>query len=240
MNEFSGEPLSHSQSIPSVSLRDALKSAVDIALTQTPAQFGEHQIRKKWGVDPQSALLVTIDYDYHGHPAQNGIYQGQVASSQTLVRALLSNYQTAGDGRFGETAFGLYTPPDIGPAIRIVDKVDEFADEGSGNHQTYEGIYRQTTPQAYGPLTQIAMRPADFKKWVCELELQGLYQTYIEQSWPADEVITAPAPYELRTSAKAAFVMAAFLQRQESSLSPKGLELALRAAGLPSTLRVGV
>ena len=240
MNEFSGEPLSHSQSIPSVSLRDALKSAVDIALTQTPAQFGEHQIRKKWGVDPQSALLVTIDYDYHGHPAQNGIYQGQVASSQTLVRALLSNYQTAGDGRFGETAFGLYNPPDIGPAIRIVDKVDEFADEGSGNHQTYEGIYRHTTPQTYGPLTQIAMRPADFKKWVCELELQGLYQTYIEQSWPADEVITAPAPYELRTSAKAAFVMAAFLQRQESSLSPKGLELALRAAGLPSTLRVGV
>jgi len=176
---------------------------------------------------------VTLDYDYRGHPEQDGVHQGQVARSCTLLQALLSNEQTVGDGRFAETAFGLYTPPDIGPTIRIVDKVDEFADEGSGNHQTYEGIYRQTVPQVYGPLTQIAVRPADFKRWVWTLELQTLYQTYLDQVWPADEVLAAPAPYALRTSAKAAFVMAAFLQRQENSLSPKGLELALRAAGLP-------
>lgn len=71
-------------------------------------------------IDPQTALLVTLDYNYKGHPAIDGVEQGQVASSRSLLQTLLSNYQTVGDGRFAETAFGLYTPPDIGPAVRIV------------------------------------------------------------------------------------------------------------------------
>ncbi|VVM74148.1 hypothetical protein PS662_01963 [Pseudomonas fluorescens] len=217
-------------------MRDELKAAVDTALPQTPGQFGGHLIRQKWGadIDPQTALLVTLDYDYRGHEAQNGIHQGQVGSSRTLVQTLLSNYQTVGDGRFGETAFGLYTPPDVGPAVRIVENVDEFADHGSGNHRTYEGIYRQTTPQAYGPDTQIKLRPADFKKWVWELDLKDLYESYLQRSWPSDETIAASRPYPLRTSAKAAFVMTAWLQHQENSVSPKGLALAMRAAGLPA------
>ena len=221
---------------PSARMRDELKAALDIALPQTPGQFGEHLIKEKWGqgIDPQTALLVTLDYNYKGHPAENGIEQGQVASSRSLLQTLLSNYQTVGDGRFAETAFGLYTPPDIGPAVRIVKNVDEFADHGSGNHQTYEGIYRKTTPQVYGPSTQINLRPADFKKWVWELELKSLYEGYLGQAWPADDVLVAAEPYALRTSVKAAFVMAAWLQFHEQRLSPKGLELAMHAAGLPA------
>lgn len=216
-------------------MRDELNAAVNIALPQTPGQFGARLIKEKWGadIDPQTALLVTLDYDYKGHPAQNGIHQGQVASSQSLLQALLSNYQTVGDGRFAETAFGLYTPPDLGPSIRIVQHVDEFADHGSGNHQTYEGIYRQTTPQTYGPSTQITLKPADFKKWVWELDLQGLYKAYLYQAWSSDETIIAPPPYALRTSVKAAFVMTAWLQRHEQRLSEDGLKLAIKAAGLP-------
>lgn len=220
---------------PSARMRDELKTALDIALPQTPDQFGEHLIKEKWGqgIDPQTALLVTLDYNYKGRPAENGIEQGQVASSRSLLQTLLSNYQAVGDGRFAETAFGLYTPPDIGPAVRIVQNADEFADHGSGNHQTYEGIYRQTTPQVYGPTTQINLRPADFKKWVWELELKDLYEAYIGQAWPADDVLVAAKPYALRTSVKAAFVMAAWLQLHEQRLSPKGLRLAMQAAGLP-------
>lgn len=216
-------------------MRDELKAAVDIALPQTPGQFGEHLIKQKWGadIDPQTALLVTLDYDYRGHPPQDGIHQGQVGSSRTLVQTLLSNYQTVGDGRFGETAFGLYTPPDVGPAVRVVEHVDEFADHGSGNHRTYEGVYRQTTPQSYGPDTQIKLRPADFKQWVWELDLKYLYENYLDKAWPSDEVLIASRPYPLRTSVKAAFVMTAWLQHQENSLSSNGLELAMRAAGLP-------
>ncbi|MFL1528737.1 leucine-rich repeat domain-containing protein [Pseudomonas sp. O230] len=220
---------------PCARMRDELKTALDIALPQTPDQFGEHLIKEKWGqgIDPQTALLVTLDYNYKGRPAENGIEQGQVASSRSLLQTLLSNYQAVGDGRFAETAFGLYTPPDIGPAVRIVQNADEFADHGSGNHQTYEGIYRQTTPQVYGPTTQINLRPADFKKWVWELELKDLYEAYIGQAWPADDVLVAAKPYALRTSVKAAFVMAAWLQLHEQRLSPKGLRLAMQAAGLP-------
>lgn len=220
---------------PSARLRDELKAALDIALPQTPGQFGERLIKEKWGqtIDPQTALLVTLDYNYKGHPAIDGVEQGQVASSRSLLQTLLSNYQTVGDGRFAETAFGLYTPPDIGPAVRIVKNVDEFADHGSGNHQTYEGIYRQTTPQVYGPSTQINLRPADFKKWAWELELKDLYEAYLGQAWPAENVLVAAKPYALRTSVKAAFVMAAWLQFREQHLSPKGLELAMQAAGLP-------
>ncbi|MHC8343907.1 dermonecrotic toxin domain-containing protein [Pseudomonas sp. RT6P73] len=216
--------------------RDELKAVIDLALPQSPGQFGERLIKEKWGVgiDPRTALLVTLDYSYKGHPAENGIAQGQVARSRSLLQTLLSNYQTVGDGRFAETAFGLYTPPDVGPTVRMVEHVDEFADHGSGNHQTYEGIYRQTTPQAYGPLTQINLRPADFKKWVWELELKGLYQAYLGQAWPADDVLVAARPYALRTSVKAAFIMAACLQRHEQCLTQKGLELAMRATGLPA------
>lgn len=222
--------------VPSLPMRDELKNVVDIALPQSPSQFGEHLIKQKWGanIDPQTALLVTLDYRYKGHPAQDGIEQGQVASSQSLLQALLANYQAIGDGRFAETAFGLYTPPDIGPCVRIVENVDEFADHGSGNHATYEGIYRQTVPQTYGPLTQIDLRPAHFKRWVWELDLQGLYKTYLDHAWPADEVLVAASPYPLRTSVKAAFVMTAWLQFQEQRLTQKGLELVLQAAGLPS------
>ncbi|VVP82703.1 hypothetical protein PS918_02457 [Pseudomonas fluorescens] len=220
---------------PALPMRNELKAAVDTALPQTPGQFGERLIKDKWGpgIDPQTALLVTLDYDYMGHPAQDGIHQGQVGSSRTLVQALLSNYQTVGDGRFGETAFGLYTPPDIGPAVRIVEKVDEFAGHDSGNHRTYEGIYRRTTPQAYGPQTQIKLRPADFKEWVWKLDFKYSYEQYLERAWPSDESLLASRPYALRTSVKAAFVMTAWLQYHENCLSKKGLELAMEAAGLP-------
>ncbi|WP_339523396.1 leucine-rich repeat domain-containing protein [Pseudomonas sp. EL_65y_Pfl2_R96] len=222
--------------VPAPGMRDELRAVVDTARPQTPGQFGVDLFKDKWGrdIDPHTALLVTLDYNYKGHPAQNGIHQGQVANSRTLLQALLGDYQTVGDGRFGETAFGLYTPPDIGPSVRIVEHVDEFANHGSGNHQTYEGVYRQTVPQTYGPLTQIPLKPADFKQWVWTLELKDLYQAYLERAWPSDEAIMAAKSYPLRTSVKAAFVMSAWLQRHENSLSQQGLELALQAAGLPS------
>lgn len=233
------EPLEHvagAHPVASLRMRKKLQAAVDLALPQSPGQFGEHLIKEKWGqgIDPQTTILVTLDYNFKRHPAQDGVEQGQVASARSLLQTLLSNYQTVGDGRFAETAFGLYTPPDIGPTVRIIDNVDEFADHGSGNHHTYEGIYRQTSPQTYGPLTQIALRPADFKKWVWELDLKGLYQAYLDQAWPSDDVLLAPKPYALRTSVKAAFVMAACLQLQEQRLTQKGLELAMQAAGLPA------
>lgn len=235
MSTSSNDRISPHKPVAPAPMRDELKAIVDTALPQNPAQFGEHVIKQKWGagIDPQRALLVTLDYDYRGHPVQNGVYQGQVASSRTLVDALLSNYQIVGDGRFGETAFGLYTPPDVGPSVRIVEKVDEFADDGSGNHKTYEGIYRRTIPQVYGPQTQIKLRPADYKKWVWTLFFKDKYQAYVDQAWPTDEAITAVEPYALRTSTKAAFVLSAWLQRQENCLTRQGLELAMQAAGLP-------
>ncbi|MDZ4323585.1 MAG: NEL-type E3 ubiquitin ligase domain-containing protein [Pseudomonas sp.] len=235
MNDFTHDPVDGQTPSAMPGWRAELKAGIDLALPQSPGQFGERLIKEKWGagIDPQTALLVTLDYNYKGHPAENGIEQGRVASSRSLLQTLLSNDQTVGDGRFAETAFGLYTPPDIGPAVRIVENADEFADHGSGNHQTYEGVYRRTAPQVYGPPTQINLRPADFKKWVWELELKGLYEAYLGQAWPADDVILAPKPYALRTSVKAAFVMAAWLQLHEQRLSPKGLKLAMQAAGLP-------
>jgi len=235
MNKHPHDEVAGLHPTPNLLMRDDLKRIVDLALPQTPGQFGEQQIKERWGqgIDPQTTLLVTLDYDYHGHPAQDAVHQGRVAHSQSLLQVLLLNYQTVADGRFGETAFGLYTPPDVGPQVRIVEKVDEFAYQGSGNHQTYEGIYRRTVPQTYGPETQLALRPADFKQWVWELELQELYGAYLDRAWPSDEVLLAPAPYALRTSIKTAFVMSAWLQRSERRLTQKGLELALQAAGLP-------
>ncbi|MGF6091725.1 dermonecrotic toxin domain-containing protein [Pseudomonas sp. 18173] len=221
---------------PALHLRDELKTAVATALPQTPEQFGAQLIREKWGqdIDPDSALLVTLDYDTDASAGRGAIHQGRVNNSRTLVQAMLSNYQTVADGRFGETAFGLYTPPDIGPEIHVVGPVDDAAAKAVDYYHDYEGIYRSTTPQTYGPSTQIALRPADFKKWVWELDLQSRYQACLEQAWPSAERIVRAEPYALRTSVKAAFVMSACLQHQEGSLSQAGLALAMQAAGLPA------
>lgn len=235
MNNTSPDPHHQLATDASRTMRDQLQSIIDSASPQTPDQFATQLFHQKWGqgIDPQTALLVTLDYDFKGHPPLDDVHQGRLANTRTLLQALLGNYQVVADGRFGEMAFGLYTPADVGPSVRIVEHVEEFALAGSGNHDTYEGIYRRTEPQAYGPQTQIALRPADFKKWVWALELKTLYQDYLGRTWPADATITASKAYPLRTSVKAAFVMSAWLQCQENSLSQKGLELVLQAAGLP-------
>lgn len=119
--------------------RQDFQALVTAALPQTPAQFANALIQQRWGkdIDPQQTLLVTLDYSYHGHPAIDGVEQGRVASSQSLTQVVLGNYQAVGDDRFAETAFGVYTPPAIGPAVQIVDQVDEFAYIGTGNHASY-------------------------------------------------------------------------------------------------------
>ncbi|NUU36066.1 leucine-rich repeat domain-containing protein [Pseudomonas sp. C2B4] len=231
MNTFFHEQDSSPHPAPSLRMRDELRATIDGALPQTPDQYGEHLIREKWGpgIDPQTAQLVTLHYDYWLRPELDGSHLGRVARSQSLVQALLSDYQTIGDGHFYETGFGFYVPPDIGPTIRIMEQA-----EPTDDHRTYEGIYRRTEPQSYGPQTQINLTPTRFKKWVWELQFKELYQAYVDKAWPSDMVITAREPCALRTSTKAAFVMTAWLQHQENCLSEKGLELAMQAAGLPA------
>lgn len=203
---------------------------LETVLPLTAAQYAAKLIRQRWGEAPSEALLVDLNYDFYGYPAVGDTHLGKARTSQPLVNVLLNNYQTVGAGRFGETAFGLYTPPVVGPQVRIVD-IDESINPGGG-FRDYEGIYRQTTPQRYGPDTQLALQPAEFKAWVWQLEFKDLYAAYVRDAWPEDKTILAPAAYPLRTGVKSAFVMAAWLQHQENSLSGAGLSLALRAAGL--------
>ena len=56
-------------------MRADLKAAVETALPQSPGQFGGRLIQARWGqdLDPQTAQLVTLDYNYNGHPVQDGI-----------------------------------------------------------------------------------------------------------------------------------------------------------------------
>ncbi|MGE8064113.1 dermonecrotic toxin domain-containing protein [Pseudomonas sp. NPDC089569] len=231
MNESSRGNHAPPQS-PVKPMRDELEATIATALPRTPQQFGAQLIKEKWalGIDPSQALLVTLDYDTDQDTGHDGVHRGQVKSSQSLVQVLLSNYQTVADGAFGETVFGLYTPPDVGPEISILDSA---TDVRVFNHD-YEGIYRRTTPQTYSPATQMALRPADFKRWVWELELKTRYQAYLDQAWPSDARIQRPEPYALRTSVKAAFVMSACLQYREGSLGREGLALAMQVAGLPA------
>ncbi|RKS17029.1 E3 ligase-like protein (putative virulence factor) [Pseudomonas sp. WPR_5_2] len=230
MYERSDDHTPHPRPASPLPMRDELKFAVEAALPQTPSQFGEHLIKEKWGrdLDPQTAQLVTLHYDYWLRPEPDGSHRGCVARSRSLVQALLSDYQTVGDGRFGETAFGLYTPPEVGPTVRLMEEP-----EPTDDHRTYEGIYRRSIPQTYGPHTQINLRPADFKQWVWKLDFKDLYQAYVDKTWPSDERLAESSPYSLRTSTKAAFVMSAWLQHRENCLSLRGLELAMQAAALP-------
>ncbi|WP_460124732.1 leucine-rich repeat domain-containing protein [Pseudomonas sp. S2_C03] len=210
-------------------LRDELRRLIDSALPKNPAQLAEQLIREKWGaaLDPQTTQLVTLHYDYWLRAEPDGSHVGHVALSQSLVQVLLSNYQTVGDGRFGESAFGFYTPPDVGPVVRLMQ-----APPPTDDHRTYEGIYRHADPQVYEPQTQLDLRPADFKQWVWQLFFDERYQAYVDITWPSDETILGSTAYDLRTSTKAAFVMSAWLQHREHCLSDKGMALAMSAAGL--------
>ena len=214
---------------PPLVLRDELRRLIDSALPKNPAQLAEQLIREKWGaaLDPQASQMVTLHYDYWLRAEPDGSHVGHVAHSQSLVQVLLSNYQTVGDGRFGESAFGFYTPPDVGPVVHLMQ-----APAPTDDHRTYEGIYQRADPQVYEPRTQLELRPADFKQWVWRLFFDERYQAYVEKTWPTDEKILGSKAYDLRTSTKAAFVMSAWLQRREHCLSDKGMELAMSAAGL--------
>ncbi|MGE8148079.1 dermonecrotic toxin domain-containing protein [Pseudomonas frederiksbergensis] len=204
--------------------------ALDTVLPMTPAQYAAKLIGQSWGTAVLDAVLVDLNYDFYGYPAQCEIHQGRARTSRSLVQALLENYQTVGAGRFGETAFGLYTPPTVGPQVRIVE-IDESINPGGG-YRDYEGIYRTTLPQVYGPSTQLALQPAAFKDWVWNLEFKTQYAAYVANAWPQDQALLAADAYPLRTAVKLAFVMAACLQHQERSLSDAGLDLALRAVAL--------
>lgn len=204
--------------------------APDQVLPLTAAQYAANLIKQRWGDEALDAVLVDLNYDFSGYPAQGSVHQGRVRLSQSLVQALLNNYQTVGAGRFGETAFGLYTPPTVGPQVHIVEIDASINPDGS--YDDYEGIYRVTEPQVYGPDTQLALQPAAFKQWVWTLAFKAQYAAYVANAWPDDRTLLAAAPYPLRTSVKLAFIMAAWLQYQERSLSREGLGLALRVAGL--------
>lgn len=230
MRAFESQTHSDSQPVPSVTRERFSSLALDTVLPMTPAQFAAKMIEDRWGAEPLSAQLVDLIYDFQAYPAHQGVHQGKVRTSQTLVQVLLSNYQTVGAGRFGETAFGLYTPPLVGPQVRVVE-VDESLNPGGG-YNDYEGIYRRTEPQIYGPGTQLTLQPAEFKKWVWELEFKDTFTAYLNRSWPSDEAIVARHAYPLRSAVKAAFVMAAYLQHQENSLTQDGLGMALLVAGL--------
>lgn len=205
---------------------------LEAVLPHSATRFTRDLIENRWGKDiaPMTSQLAYLQYDFRGYPALDAVHKGRLIRTESLLHAAMTNQQTVGAGRFGETAFGLYTPPLVGPVIAIV-AIDETAFPGGG-HADYEGIYRQTKPQRYGPDTQLTLMPHDFKRWVWTLELKTRYRAYIDQVWPSDTHIISANAYPLKTAVKSAYVMAAYLQHQELSLSDEGLKLALRGAGL--------
>ncbi len=205
---------------------------LEAVLPHSATRFTRDLIEDRWGKDiaPMTSQLAYLQYDFRGYPALEGIHQGRLTRTESLLHAAMSNQQTVGAGRFGETVFGLYTPPPVGPHIKVVD-IDESAFP-EGGHADYEGIYQQTIPQRYEPHTQLAVQPHAFKRWVWTLELKHQYSAYVEQAWPSDAVIETNKSYPLKAAVKSAYVMAAYLQHQEQTLSGEGLKLALNGAGL--------
>lgn len=212
--------------------RERWASELETVLPRSATRFTIELIESRWGKDiaPLTSQLAYLQYDFRGYPALSGIHRGRLIRTESLLHAAMTNQQTVGAGRFGETAFGLYTPPAVGPEIAIAE-IDETSFPGGG-HRDYEGLYRQTLPQRYGPDTQLALTPHDFKRWVWTLELKTRYSDYVNQAWPSDTQISSTEGIALKAAVKSAYIMAAYLQNQEHSLSDAGLKLALRGAGL--------
>lgn len=208
--------------------------SMSASIPLSPAAYADQLIAQRWGnqIDPRNTRLVTLHYDYAGHEAAAGMpRQGNVARAMSLTDALLRNYQVVGDDLVGENAFGLYTPPRVGPTVELNDAVKQYPiDLG---HYTYEGIYRQSPQSEFSPATQISeITPAEFKQWVWSLDFKEKYRTYLQSMWPSDRTPDAAEAGRQRTLVKTAFVKTAFVQYAENSLSAAGLRLALQGAGL--------
>ncbi|WP_259741052.1 membrane-targeted effector domain-containing toxin [Pseudomonas poae] len=188
--------------------------------------------KAKWDIDPDTTYLVTYDYNSKGSPP----HPAKIVQRISLTQAMIQNAQKTPTGKGYEVPF--FTG---GPDVHVQNHlpthkpgVFDFPSRLNPNSKTadvthsYQGIYREppnSPTQHYNASNQSAVTPAQFKSLIWKADFQKPYTQFLDEFWSTHQE-------KYPVLAKASLVKAAMAQHQEGSLSARGRELVMRAAGL--------
>jgi hypothetical protein len=194
------------------------------AIVKSPAAYARQvikaHVKQRWqqDIEPDDVRLNTFIYS---EVRGADIYPATLHTSLCLTDALLRKWHKHLTMFSG---LGYVQPYRAGGIpMRLVPSLNtDF------HSLVYEGLYRRCEPQTYDADTHLDIDPAEFKKFVWVTDLRQQYMAYLRT------FIDAHARH-YPVLAKAAFLKAAFLQRDENSLLEIDKQLVLKSLGLPAS-----
>ena len=204
-------------------LLDAFVASCGV-IAKSPAAYARQVIKahlqQRWqqDIEPDDVRLNTFIYsEVRGADT----YPATLHTSLSLTDALLSKWHQHLTMFSGLGYVEPYRPG--GVPMHLVPSLNI-----ESHSLVYEGLYRRCEPQTYDATTHLNIDPAEFKKFVWAIDLRHQYMAYLKTFVDAHAQSYA-------VLAKAAFLKAAFLQRDENSLLEIDKQLVLKSLGLPSS-----
>ncbi len=175
-------------------------------------------------LDPDQTDVVTLHYQPHGDLAN---WDGVLVAKSTLTQAMLSNWQGESDNNLIGGLFGEPWAGHLPGRISLVETLRPKAwNAPSGvNYQVFNGVFRRTTPQVYGPETLLGLPAEDLQQFIWKMDFHATYKGMLDRYW-------ANAGNSHRILAKMAFIATCNKQVAEGSLDEAGRQLAWQAAEL--------
>ncbi|QXI32484.1 dermonecrotic toxin domain-containing protein [Pseudomonas promysalinigenes] len=188
-----------------------------------------HDALKQWAsnrgvaLDPDQTDVVT----FHYQPSADRVHiDGVITAKSTLTQAMLSNWQGESNNNLIGGLFGEPWAGHLPGLITVVDALRPPAWNAAGaNYQVFNGVFRRTVPQVYGPQTLLGLPAEDLQRFIWNMDFHSAYKSMLDRYW-------TEARHSHQTLAKMAFIAACNKQVSEGSLDDTGRQLAWQAAGL--------
>lgn len=216
--------------IPSENLHLPREALIDFPRPDTLASEQLAGWLRDRGIElaPADIDVVTLHYQYEplGEGRQHFRENAIVTQKMSLVEALLGNWQGEPSEGYGNFHFGDWAGLAPQGAVTLVERLEpQSALSNASAYLIFNGLYRRTSPQVYGPQTKLAVRAEDFQGFIWGLHFHHLYRASLDRFWEA-----RLAHYQ--RALKISFIAACNRQVLEGSLSDQGQRLAWQAAGL--------
>lgn len=182
-------------------------------------------IKRDWklDVDPDTARVVTLNYNVD-HPKPRN---GKVLNSMTLTQTALNNVRSLNtEDEHDPTKKMRHSLQSLGHFMPLIQTGLEL-EEHARLADVHEYVFKASDPatgDTYRAADKLPFTPAAFRELVWQTELSEPYKSYLDKFWPAHQQTYTQL-------SRLAFGSSAQLQLQEGSLSNYEASLAMRAAG---------